>query len=235
MAQNNSQVAASLAAGASAGGAWQQNPPVKCRRETLRKQLRCHNVIKLFTECGRDPKVGDYIVYLVATTNLCHKREQPYVLSSLFLLGANPNATYRRRHVLSIVLDSIGSDYIRSLQAVVIARTFISYGADPNVRDRRGNTFLHYAVQYGWIDDSLVEVPLSRGADPNARNRDGETPLHMAVKCRCMLHTKAKIVKLLLEYGADPRIRDRSGRTPLDYAEDEEIAEMLRAALKSVV
>ena len=226
MQNKNSQVPASQAGGA-LGGAWQQNPPDECRRETLRKHLRCHNVIKLFTECGRDPKVGDYIVYLVATTNLCHKHEQPYVLSSLFILGANPNATYRRRPVLSIVLDSIGSDY--NLQAVVVARTFIFYGADPNVRDRRGNTFLHYAVQYGWIDDSLVEVPLSLGADPNVRNKNGETPLHVAVKCRC--HAKAKIVKLLLEYGADPRIRDRSGRMPLDYAEDEEIAEMLRATL----
>jgi ankyrin repeat protein len=233
MQNRNSQMPAVQAG---LGEAW-QNPPdetVKCKRETLRKRLRCHNVIKLFTECGRrDPKVGDYIVYLVATTNLCDKREQPYVLSGLFVMGANPNATYRRRPVLSIVLDSIGSDYIRDLQAVVIARTFISYGADPNVRDRRGNTLLHYAVQYGWIDDGLVEVPLSLGADPNIRNKNGETPLHIAVKCR-YLHAKAKIVKLLLEYGADPRIRDRSGRTPLDYAEDEEIAEMLRATLKSV-
>ena len=232
MQNKNSQVSATGAGGA-LGGAWQQNPPdetAKCRRETLGKRLRCYNAVKLFTECGRrDPKVGDYIVYLVATTNLCHERERPYVLSSLFLLGANPNATYRRRPVLSIVLDSIGgSDY--NLQAVVVARTFISHGADPNVRDRRGNTFLHYAVQYGWIDDSLVEVPLSLGADPNVRNKNGETPLHVAVKCS-MLHNKAKIVKLLLEYGADPRIRDRSGKTPLDYAEDEEIAEMLRTTL----
>jgi ankyrin repeat protein len=57
----------------------------------------------------------------------------------------------------------------------------------------------------------------------------------MAVKCRCTPHTKAKIVKLLLEHGADPRIRDRSGRTPLDYAEDEEIAEMLRATLRAAL
>ena len=203
-----------------------------CKRETLRKRLRCHNVIKLFAECGkRDPKVGDYIVYLVATTNLCHERERPYVLSSLFLLGANPNATYRRRPVLSIVLDSIGSDYVRSLRAIATAMAFVDYGADPNVRDKRGNTLLHYTVQYGWMDvNYLVETLLSRGADPNARNKNGETPLHVAVKCRCMPHTKAKIVELLLEYGADPRIRDRSGRTPLDYAEEEEIAKMLRVA-----
>lgn len=49
-------------------------------------------------------------------------------------------------------------------------------GADPNVRDAKGDTALHYACRLG---DPWAVWPLlaQGGADPNARNDEGRTPL----------------------------------------------------------
>ncbi len=202
-----------------------------CKRETLRKQLRCYNAIRLFTECGRqDPKIGDYIVYLVAATNLCDWDKKPYILTSLFILGANPNAKYRRQSILRIVLNSIGQDDMLNIRKLQVASVFVTHGVDPNVRDRRGNTLLHYAVRYCLLYDWLVEYLLDRGADPNVRNKQGETPLHVLLKYgHCGDEHKLDIARKLLAHGANPTIRDRDGKTPFEYARNE-AAEILMAS-----
>lgn len=52
----------------------------------------------------------------------------------------------------------------------------LGFGADPNVRDAKGDTALHYACRLG--DPWAVWALLAQGgADPDARNGQGETPL----------------------------------------------------------
>ena len=202
-----------------------------CKRETLRKVLRCYNAIQLFSECGRqDPKIGDYIVYLVATTDLCDWRQKPYVLTSLFILGANPSAKYRRRLVLRILLDSMGQDDMLNVRKLQVASVFATYISDDlnNIRDRSGNTLLHYAVRYCLLFDWLIDYLLDRGVDPNIRNRQGETPLHVLFKYGFCGDKKIDIARKLLAHGANPNIRDRVGKTPFEYAE--EVAKMLKTA-----
>ena len=86
--------------------------------------------------------------------------------------------------------------------AAIAAR--LAAGADPHVRDDRGNMPLHRAA-YGDCAD-CVSVLLKAGAEVSARNAKGVTPLHLC---------DAVSIALLLNAGADTRVRDEEGVTPL--------------------
>jgi cytohesin len=49
----------------------------------------------------------------------------------------------------------------------------LARGAEPNVRDRKGNTVLHAAADGGNLQ--LTKLLLPRVADPRAKNREGLT------------------------------------------------------------
>lgn len=84
--------------------------------------------------------------------------------------------------------------------------------ANPDIRDREGNTPLHIAAQIGYLEaaDWLRIV----NADLNARNNRGETPLILAVQQR-----NAALVRQLVDAGANPDIADSViGLSARDYA-----------------
>lgn len=58
----------------------------------------------------------------------------------------------------------------------------ISYGADPNTRERGGYTPLHAAAQNGDIE--LIRTLIFAGADLDARSDDGKLPVDMAVEAK---------------------------------------------------
>ncbi|MCC6051246.1 MAG: ankyrin repeat domain-containing protein [Thermofilum sp.] len=99
-------------------------------------------------------------------------------------------------------------------------------GANPNARDERGRTPLHYAVLSG--AEKIVELLVSRKAEVNARDAEGKTPLHYAVQ-RGDLYTVERLVKAR----ADVNAQDNLGVTPLDLARKsgyQQIAELLAKA-----
>ena len=57
-------------------------------------------------------------------------------------------------------------------------RRLLDHGANPNARDKRGNTALHGAADGGHIE--IVVLLLSRKAERNVRNADGLTPADIA-------------------------------------------------------
>lgn len=82
--------------------------------------------------------------------------------------------------------------------------------ADPDARDKNGETLLHQAASGGRTE--IVGLLLKNGANPNVVNY-GITPLHHAAGCG---HTA--IVKLLLEKGAIADVATQDGATPLQLA-----------------
>ena len=92
----------------------------------------------------------------------------------------------------------------------VIIDLITKYKCDPNCKDSRGNTPLHYAshlevVRY-FINEQLC--------DPMTKNNDDETPLHLA--CR---YCNDDIVQYLLSTGkVDPLAKNKCGQSPVDIA-----------------
>jgi len=92
-------------------------------------------------------------------------------------------------HVISSMDGKLAEKYVNLL---------LEAGADPNKKDDRGKTPLHYA-SYNNIG-SLIKA----GADPNAQDSEKRTPLHCAAGIG-----DEKSVNVLLEHGADSSKKDK--------------------------
>lgn len=88
----------------------------------------------------------------------------------------------------------------------------LQHGADPNLRDVRGNTPLMVAVSVG--AEPVVAALIRNKANVDLANDGGETPLIRAVQRRDIA-----IVRDLLTAGANPDIADSlAGQSARDYA-----------------
>ena len=91
-------------------------------------------------------------------------------------------------------------------------------GADPNVRNRIGNTPLSAAIALG-SPLSLIRVLLEVGADANTEDGKGDTPLLNHVESHFTdRFDAADVVRTLVNAGADPNVQNRIGNTPLHLA-----------------
>ncbi len=93
----------------------------------------------------------------------------------------------------------------------------LSYGANPNLADRAGDTSLHHAV---FKEEALpvIRLLVKAGADVNKKGRNEFTPLHLAVQ-RYIEHpdkkTSVEIIRFLAQAGADLNSQDEIGYTVL--------------------
>ncbi len=103
-------------------------------------------------------------------------------------------------------------------------------GADPNLRDRAGNTPLLLATVNNFTEG--VRILLLVNARVDLKNNSGETPLIKAVQAR-----NVTVAKMLLDAGADPDIADNAaGYSARDYARQDtrggQLAKLLADAPK---
>jgi ankyrin repeat protein len=89
-------------------------------------------------------------------------------------------------------------------------RVLLDGGANPNARNDRKASALHWAV----ADPAKLKLLLSRGSEIEAKTVEGRTALYLAA----MQPAGAPIVQLLLEAGADPNAKNITGATPLFQA-----------------
>ena len=84
--------------------------------------------------------------------------------------------------------------------------------ADTDLKDRKGNTALHYACKVP--STGLVKALVQKGgANVNIKNGDGQTPLQIAVPS-----SNTVLINSLLQFQADINTKDLQGRTPLMIA-----------------
>ncbi|KAI8622390.1 hypothetical protein BC830DRAFT_673911 [Chytriomyces sp. MP71] len=107
-------------------------------------------------------------------------------------------------------------------------RRVLKYGAEVDFACHAGWTPLHEAAGKGFVE--VVEELCRYGAVVDARNLDlgtgaafEITPLMDAAAAG-----HAGVARMLLEFGADLEAKDSEGRTALDYAEGEDVKELLK-------
>ena len=97
----------------------------------------------------------------------------------------------------------------------------LAAGTDVNAKNDNGWTPLHYAAYGGHKE--IAELLIDNNADVSAKDQSRTTPLHYVVAGG---HKKA--AELLIANGADVNAKTDDGDTPVDWADNKEIADLLR-------
>ena len=171
------------------------------------------------------------------------------------------NLPVNQEHVIAEFSDTPEETLFRAVWTDDIA-SLRNSNIDVNIRDGRGRTPLHIAVENGYVDVAMFLV--ENGAEVNIVDANGNTPLILIIHktgntelTRRLLEKGAgvntqnrtgetalmyaawrghsDIVQLLLENRADVTLKNRQGDTALGLAESKEhlgIVQMLRSATK---
>ncbi|OGH96803.1 MAG: hypothetical protein A2104_02900 [Candidatus Melainabacteria bacterium GWF2_32_7] len=113
-------------------------------------------------------------------------------------------------------LDQELIDYLKSVKKsekldFEKVKKYITDGADPNAKDKNGQTPLHITARSNSTD--IIEFLIKSGADANIKDKYSVSPLHEAA---CFKANEA--LELLIKNGADVNAKDRDGDTPSHIA-----------------
>jgi ankyrin repeat protein len=92
-----------------------------------------------------------------------------------------------------------------------MVEVLLEHKADPNLRDKRGNTPLALAVQKG--NDEATQLLLKRKADPHQTSLSGFAPLHYAA-----MFGNSSGAEMLLAHKANPNAKNQDAETPVHFA-----------------
>ncbi|CAH3163698.1 unnamed protein product [Porites evermanni] len=101
-----------------------------------------------------------------------------------------------------------------------VVKLLIEREADLALKDRDGQTAIHYAAQKYYRDGNSVEILsclIENGADVNARTNNNRTPLMFASSIS-EVNCPIDLLKFLVKHGAEIDLQDDYGNTALHYA-----------------
>lgn len=108
------------------------------------------------------------------------------------------------------------------------ALSLVARGARATDADRDGWTPLHILAAMTGVfggteeDEQLARCLLEAGGDVNARNKNGDTALMIACA-----KANERLVRVLMEHGADPDMQASDGSRAVDFAETDEIRNLV--------
>jgi uncharacterized protein len=137
------------------------------------------------------------------------------VVQLLLEYGANANGTNLRRPEDRETALMASANYGRDRTV----RLLLGKGADPGLKDAKGDTALFHALRMG--NATVARILLEHGADVNIRNGSGETALLWAIVCR-----DPSVVRLLLKHGADPNLAVKPGVSALKLAHENKLPQI---------
>ncbi|XP_011314545.1 serine/threonine-protein phosphatase 6 regulatory ankyrin repeat subunit C-like [Fopius arisanus] len=130
-------------------------------------------------------------------------------LSLLAKAGAVNEKDHQGRNALHILASSVTFDNCRPEIASVI-QVLLSAGGDPLLKNDRGETPLHEALEFGALNTADLLIPHT---PTGLTSRYGETPLHIASR-----KNYPETVEKLLKLNENPRTQDAGGNTPVHLA-----------------
>ena len=150
------------------------------------------DAIRVLLNAGADLNITDtngYTCLHIAADGYCSKQ----VLQTVIDYGAALNVTNKMNESPLIVACQRGN--------ADAEHVLLNNGADPNVADAEGNTWLHHAAVAGNCSKQVLQAVIDYGADVNTTNKINISPLIYA----CGMGN-ADVIKVLLKTGADTKI-----------------------------
>lgn len=197
------------------------------------------NVLDAYAETANDWDRSSQMVYGGETLlHLAVQYDRPAFISWLLAKGADPNRSNQQK-VSPLHTCVTKEKYSEAL------RVLLSYPKiDINIRDKRGQSPLHYCVNFNSIEVAQILIGDQR-TDVNSADREGKSPLHwcaiydILVIAQKLLDSKRTNVnvqdinnqtplhcavcnnrytmaKMLIDKGAGVYVRDKNGQTPLE-------------------
>jgi len=149
------------------------------------ENLKEGNQVEIHVVAERNA-LGVLHTYLVEGSNVNKKNDKGYtallvaamldhddVVKSLLDIGLDVNIAEESTGVTPLFFAVRNKNHI-------IAKRFLSHGANPNQKDIQGQTALIYAVEK--TDLNIIRTLLIYGADVNAESLSGATPLMAAAR-----------------------------------------------------
>ncbi|XP_053737467.1 ankyrin repeat and EF-hand domain-containing protein 1a [Synchiropus splendidus] len=138
---------------------------------------------------------------------MCEKAQEHGVTCLLVLAeGADPNAADQKTGVTAL-MTAVREGCLQLVRAI------LKKGGNPNARDRKGRTPLHYAAMEGFFE--VIQVLSAFSADFGVVDMEFCTPLHYAAATG-----DADCCRFLAQRGCNPKLRNRDGLTPRQVAKD---------------